>query len=191
MQGVRGLSHPRVDKHAGMPAGTTSYYFRTRKALWQAIADRMNVLDTADLTMMSELAHSDDAGYSGTLGLARLVILSGTEPWLTRSRARHELTLAGRYDADLKATLLEYLLHFYSLVRDIIAQWHPPAEPPDAELFNEQATMVMTFLYGVMMSFVHGYPVIDDADHLDQLIQGVLHTVNAAHQKKARPPRAT
>jgi AcrR family transcriptional regulator len=190
-QGVRGLSHPRVDKHAGMPAGTTSYYFRTRKALWQAVADRVNALDTADLTLMSELAHSDDAGYSGTLGLARLVILSGTEPWLTRSRARQELALAGRYDADLEATLLGYVRHFYGLVREIIAQWHPPAEPPEAELLNEQATMVMTFIYGVMTSFVHGYPVIDDADHLDQQIQGVLHAVKTAHQKKARPPRVT
>ena len=36
--GVGGLTHRQVDSRAGMPAGTTSNYFRTRQALLEATA---------------------------------------------------------------------------------------------------------------------------------------------------------
>ena len=38
--GVGGLTHRQVDSRAGMPAGTTSNYFRTRQALLEATAAR-------------------------------------------------------------------------------------------------------------------------------------------------------
>src|SRR5262249_36596464 len=39
--GIHGVSHPKVDRQAGVPAGTTSFYFRTRKALLFAAATRL------------------------------------------------------------------------------------------------------------------------------------------------------
>jgi DNA-binding transcriptional regulator YbjK len=38
--GVGGLTHRQVDRRTGLPAGTTSNYFRTRKALLEATAAR-------------------------------------------------------------------------------------------------------------------------------------------------------
>src|SRR3954452_23686868 len=38
--GVGGLTHRQVDSRAGVPAGTTSIYFRTRQALLEATAAR-------------------------------------------------------------------------------------------------------------------------------------------------------
>ncbi|KZS70298.1 TetR/AcrR family transcriptional regulator [Mycobacterium pseudokansasii] len=38
--GVGGLTHRQVDERAGLPAGTTSNYFRTRQALLEAAASR-------------------------------------------------------------------------------------------------------------------------------------------------------
>src|SRR3979409_2718768 len=38
--GVGGLTHRQVDGRAGVPAGTTSNYFRTRQALLEATAAR-------------------------------------------------------------------------------------------------------------------------------------------------------
>ena len=38
--GVAGLTHRQVDSRAGVPAGTTSNYFRTRQALLEATAAR-------------------------------------------------------------------------------------------------------------------------------------------------------
>jgi hypothetical protein len=40
---------------------------RTREALLTGIAQRLNEHDTAALSMMTELARDDIAGYSGTL----------------------------------------------------------------------------------------------------------------------------
>ncbi|PRC61581.1 TetR family transcriptional regulator, partial [Mycobacterium sp. ITM-2017-0098] len=38
-----------------MPDGTTSFYFRTRKALVQAIAERLTELDLADLSLLTSM----------------------------------------------------------------------------------------------------------------------------------------
>src|SRR5262245_15036152 len=39
--GPRGLTHRAVDAEAGLPAGSTSNYFRTREALLLAVAERV------------------------------------------------------------------------------------------------------------------------------------------------------
>lgn len=47
--GLRGLTHRAVDGAAGLPAGSTSYYFRTRTALIGACYRRLGELDLHDL----------------------------------------------------------------------------------------------------------------------------------------------
>ncbi|MFE3557690.1 TetR/AcrR family transcriptional regulator [Streptomyces sp. NPDC059193] len=47
--GLRALTHRAVDAAAGLPAGSTSYYFRTRTALIAACYGRLAELDLADL----------------------------------------------------------------------------------------------------------------------------------------------
>jgi len=170
------LTHAKVDERAGVPDGTTSYYFRTRNALLLGIASRLDEHDTGALSMMSELCQ---AGYSGTLGLARLVLLSGTEPWLTRSRARYELMLATRHDPAIAARIVEYGLHFYALTRNVIAQWHPQDSPPPAVLIEEQTAMILTLVNGIMVSYVAGFPAITDAARLDRHIQAMLGSITA------------
>ena len=39
--GARVLTHQAVDRHAGLAAGSTSYYFRTRQALVEAVVERI------------------------------------------------------------------------------------------------------------------------------------------------------
>ena len=39
--GMRGLTHRAVDRTAGLPEGSASYYFRTRQALLQATVERL------------------------------------------------------------------------------------------------------------------------------------------------------
>lgn len=46
--GLRGLTHRAVDGAAGLPAGSTSYYFRTRTALIGACYARLAELDLGD-----------------------------------------------------------------------------------------------------------------------------------------------
>lgn len=52
--GMRGLTHRAVDARAGLPAGTTSAYFRTRQALLTALVRRLVVLDQAELQAEGE-----------------------------------------------------------------------------------------------------------------------------------------
>ena len=48
-EGMRGLTHRAVDRRTALPEGTTSAYFRTRKALIEAVVRRIADLDRADL----------------------------------------------------------------------------------------------------------------------------------------------
>ncbi|WP_372516949.1 TetR/AcrR family transcriptional regulator, partial [Mycobacterium montefiorense] len=76
--GVHGVSHPKVDERAQVPAGSTSFYFRTRKALLHAVATRLTSLDVADFALMTELAGSQSTQFTGTAGLARIVMYVNT-----------------------------------------------------------------------------------------------------------------
>jgi DNA-binding transcriptional regulator YbjK len=49
--GMRGLTHRAVDLRAGLPPGTTSAYFRTRRSLIEAVVRRLADLDRADLAV--------------------------------------------------------------------------------------------------------------------------------------------
>lgn len=165
-----------------MPAGTTSFYFRTRKALLHAVATRLTELDVADLSLMTERADDESARFTGTAGLARIVMYVATEPWLTRAKARYELLLLASRDPELAATINQSAEGFYSLARDVVAQWHPTGSEADPALIEDQAIATLAFVNGVMMTFVAGRPAVDNAEHLDRLIQGVIAGVAQIHR---------
>lgn len=47
-RGIRALTHRALDTALGLPPGSTSYYFRTRRALIEAIADTITARSRAD-----------------------------------------------------------------------------------------------------------------------------------------------
>ncbi|MGV0070875.1 TetR/AcrR family transcriptional regulator [Mycobacterium colombiense] len=179
--GVHGVSHPKVDDHAGVPPGTTSFYFRTRKALMHAMATRLAELDLADFSMMAELAEDHATQFAGTAGLARIVMYVNSEPWLTRAKARYELALLAGRDAELAAALSESADRLYALARNVVTQWHPADSAPDPALVDDQAIATLAFINGIMLTFVAGQPAVDDPEHLERLIQGVIAGVAAVH----------
>jgi DNA-binding transcriptional regulator YbjK len=172
--GVHGVSHPKVDERADVPAGSTSFYFRTRQALLHAVAERLAELDVADFSLMTELAGSQSTQFTGTAGLARIVMYVNSEPWLTRAKARYELMLLASRDPELATSLNEASDRLYTLARDVVTQWHPAESTPGPALIEDQALATLTYINGVMMTFVAGQPVVDSAEHLDRLIQGVI-----------------
>ncbi|WP_369830230.1 TetR/AcrR family transcriptional regulator [Mycobacterium sp. E1747] len=182
--GVHGVSHPRVDDHAGVPAGTASFYFRTRKALLHAVGARLAELDVADFSRMAELADDPATQFAGTAGLARIVMYVNSEPWLTRTKARYELALLAGRDAELATLLGESAERLYALARGVVAQWHPAGDPPDPTLVEDQAIATLAFINGIMLTFVAGQPAIDSAEHLDRLIRGVIAGVAAVRGEK-------
>ncbi|ORB73526.1 TetR family transcriptional regulator [Mycobacterium scrofulaceum] len=178
--GVHGVSHPRVDDRAGVPTGTASFYFRTRKALLHAIAARLAELDVADFSRMAELA-DDSSQFTGTAGLARIVMYVNSEPWLTRAKARYELALLAGRDAELAATLAGSAERLYALARDVVTQWHPAESAAEPALVDDQAIATLAFINGIMLTFVAGQPAVDSAEHLDRLIRGVIAGVAGVH----------
>ncbi|WP_107987373.1 TetR/AcrR family transcriptional regulator [Rhodococcus sp. OK519] len=55
-QGARGLTHRAVDREAGVPAGTTSNYFRSRDALVAGLVERIGERLTPDETVLAGLS---------------------------------------------------------------------------------------------------------------------------------------
>ncbi|WP_344547528.1 TetR family transcriptional regulator [Streptomyces spororaveus] len=124
--GLRGLTHRAVDGAAGLPAGSTSYYFRTRTALIAACYQRLAELDLGDLGAKGDLDGVGDAGRPGAGGpdaggaaegppvspaadrdTAAAALAGLLHRWLTAGRARQlarfELSLEAARNPDLEA----------------------------------------------------------------------------------------
>lgn len=91
--GSRGLTHRAVDAQAGLPAGSTSYYHRSRAALLTACVRRLVEMDHAQLDAMTPLVTARSAA---TLADALAGVLHG---WLTVDRWRH----LARYELSLES----------------------------------------------------------------------------------------
>ncbi|MET3984333.1 TetR family transcriptional regulator [Streptomyces sp. PvR034] len=115
--GLRGLTHRAIDTAAGLPAGSTSYYFRTRTALIGACYARIEELDLDDVADLAGLDGVDDPAT--THGAERPRPLSRDEAaaslgallhhWLTAGRerqlARYELSLEAVRTPELAVAL--------------------------------------------------------------------------------------
>ncbi len=96
--GMRGLTHRAVDIRAGVPQGSTSAYFRTRKALVEGLVQRLADVDDSEITT----ARLDHLAVEGPVDVERLAegIAALLDHWLTVGRSR---TLA-RFACLLEAT---------------------------------------------------------------------------------------
>ena len=97
-QGVRALTHARVDERAGLPPGSTSNWFRTRRALLGGIVDWIAERERADL----EPAAMPPISGVGELieGLCAMTEMQ-TGPFAARTRARYALFLELTDDPEL------------------------------------------------------------------------------------------
>ncbi|PKV89738.1 TetR/AcrR family transcriptional regulator [Streptomyces sp. TLI_146] len=102
--GLRGLTHRAVDSAAGLPTGSTSYYFRTRAALIGACYQRLAELDLGDIESGGALAAAPPDREAVAAVLAGLLYR-----WLTvgreRQLARFELSLEAARNPELAPEL--------------------------------------------------------------------------------------
>jgi len=103
-EGVGGLTHRQVDSRAGVPAGTTSNYFRTRQSLLEATAAR-----TVDLHWQRvELLQSSIGPLSRDALQALLVqMLSPDEHMRRVTLARFELFMESTRNEELRPLMRE------------------------------------------------------------------------------------
>ncbi|MEU9307613.1 TetR family transcriptional regulator [Streptomyces sp. NPDC048256] len=130
--GLRGLTHRAVDAAAGLPAGSTSYYFRTRSALISACYPRLAALSVADADQW-EADHGPPDLDSAADALAALLY-----HWLTAARdrqlARFELSLEATRRPELRADLYTAGLAARSRATALLAALGAPRPGPAAEL---------------------------------------------------------
>lgn len=133
-RGLRALTHRGVDDTAGVPAGSTSNYFRTREALLAGIAERLEQLDHSDWErlghvplpstieelvtgMANVLSHAIGPGRTRTLARYALFLEAQQMPALQESvRRGHErltawaASLLGNFDAspEVAKLLVDY-----------------------------------------------------------------------------------
>jgi DNA-binding transcriptional regulator YbjK len=103
--GVGGLTHRQVDDQAGVPAGTTSNYFRTRQALLEATAAR-----TVDLHWQRVEALQAAVGPLTRDGVKALITRMISDPDDQARRytlARFELFMEGTRRPELRPFLKE------------------------------------------------------------------------------------
>src|SRR5215831_9085801 len=130
--GMRGLTHRAVDRTAGLPEGSASYYFRTRQALLQATVERLTDLTTSD--MLASAAPVDSAATTDSavpppagneLSSFGALAAALVESWLTSGRerqlARYELSLEATRRPELRQTLVTTGAAIRAVVADLFA----------------------------------------------------------------------
>lgn len=170
--GSRGLTHGQVDRHAGVPDGTTSYYYRTRAALLRGIGKRVAEIDVANLQSVIDAPLNPDLPFAH---LAELTLLQADGQGLVLNRARHELLLAAARDPDLAVTSGEFVARMNVMAAEAIAHLQPGTDDP--ELLAAQTSAVMTFIAGVFTRLAGGDHTINSADQLARFLAAVSNAV--------------
>ena len=111
-QGLKALTHIRVDVVAGVPKGSTSNYFRTRAALFTGVVEWLAELDLADLLRPP----SPPADVGAFVALLAHAVETATTASRTRTIARYVLFLEGTHNDDVGRPLLAGRAHFRSFV---------------------------------------------------------------------------
>ncbi|GAA4538958.1 TetR/AcrR family transcriptional regulator [Mycobacterium paraffinicum] len=184
--GAKGLSHLKVDRKAGVPDGTTSFYFRTRSALLRAVAERLAELDLAELQSVadSSVDRENDASPSR---LSQVVIQAASDPQLSRTKARYELTMQATRDTSLAAILQQATDEFTKLHREILVQLMPHGADLEPAVVEDLSNVTLTFINGLLQRLAHGDRLIDTAEQLD----GILSAIAAGILKSPDKGRLT
>ena len=153
--GMRGLTHRAVDRAAGLPEGSASYYFRTRQALLQATVERLAELTSADMlggaAMPDRTAVPPLPGHEldALAGVAAALI----ESWLTTGRERQ----LARYELSLEATrrpeLRQTLVTTGAAIRAFVADRFAAAGVPDP---RQRAADFAAFIDGLLFDQIAG-----------------------------------
>jgi len=184
--GAKGLSHLKVDRRAGVPDGTTSFYFRTREALLHAVAERVAELDLAEL--QSVVDSSDGRGmHPSPSRLSQVVIQAGSEPQLSRTRARYELTMQAARDPALAAILQQATDAFTKLHREILVRLMPHGAELESAVVEDLSNVTLTFINGLMLRTANGDRVAASPEQLD----GILSAIAAGILKSPARGRLT
>ncbi len=99
-EGMRALTHARVDARAGLPKGSTSNHFRTRRALLSGVVDHLADVQWQEVSGALDVATADDLVSALCTLLER-----ATGPDRAQTAARFALFVEAGHDQDLREPL--------------------------------------------------------------------------------------
>ena len=170
--GAKGLSHLKVDRKAAVPDGTTSFYFRTRSALLRAVAERLAELDLERLQSIADSAGRTGDNPTPSL-LSQVVIQAGTEPQLSWTKARYELTMQAARDPAMAAILQQATDAFTKLHREILVQLMPHGAELESAVVEDLSNVTLTFINGLLMRAAHGDRIVGTPEQLDAILTAI------------------
>ncbi|GGT61701.1 TetR/AcrR family transcriptional regulator [Streptomyces purpureus] len=127
--GLRALTHRAVDAAAGLPAGTTSAYFRTRAALLTALVRRLVERDQAELEAAGSQAPAPADAAELTAALVAFSRARLVGEGRRRSLARYACAVESVHQPVLREIMAPRENRGRAVVRDFLAgQGVPDAE---------------------------------------------------------------
>lgn len=131
-EGIRALTHGRVDAAAGLPAGSTSNHFRTRAALVAGVIEHLADQERAELGAADATPIRD---VDALLDMLAGGIAVQTGPLAARTRARYALFLESGSDPELLRPLHDQRRRFETLARAILADIGAAHDEPAVRAF--------------------------------------------------------
>lgn len=165
-----------------MPDGTTSFYYRTRTALLRGVADQLIRYDAEAFTdAFKDAPHS--SGDSIAEILARQILSIREEPQLLRTRARLELTMLGKGDPDIARGFQQMSESLRALVERLVIAAQSGDGAVDRALLDEQASVLLRYLGGLVFAFANGSPEPMTGDDIKRQMRAVIVGVAVEHRR--------
>jgi DNA-binding transcriptional regulator YbjK len=150
-EGLRGLTHRAVDARAGLSAGSTSYYYRTRMALLEAVLGRVLTYDVGRMADVGLLVGDRAAMVEATTQIVRFL----TGPGRAQLIARLELTMDAVRRPDLRRLMDEAQGRIAELTRPVVVALGSTDPGRDTAL-------LLTLIDGLLLMELKGEPSDDD-----------------------------
>jgi DNA-binding transcriptional regulator YbjK len=127
-RGTRGLTHRAVDATAGLPAGSTSYYYRSREALLIAAVRRLAELDLD----LGGIATAPPKTVNDLARLLAVLVLDQITTYRARTLARYHLSLEATRYPEVRAVLQDLGSRFTRAAAAMLAQFGSASPALDA-----------------------------------------------------------
>jgi DNA-binding transcriptional regulator YbjK len=161
-QGLRALSHARADEVAGLPRGSASNYFRTRRALLDGVVEHLARLEQADFAGAAPVVRREEAA-AAFVGMLE----AQAGPFRHRTLARYSLFVDAAHDAELLAPLLQNRRAFEGWTTAVLGALG--AEDP-----LEATTFLMAALDGLLLHRLSVDPEVAFAPHVARALDACL-----------------
>ncbi|MFE7615337.1 TetR/AcrR family transcriptional regulator [Streptomyces sp. NPDC057496] len=176
-EGMRGLTHRAVDRAAGLPPGTTSAYFRTRRALLTGLVRRLVERDQEELREAGERTPMPRTPGELADGLAAFVAERLAGEGRRRSLARYACAVESVRHPELR----EILVPRRNAAREIVREFLDARGVADSE--GRTLTLLACVDGLVFDRLVHGGDV--PGDEIAGLVAAALREPGASGEPPA------